>query len=135
MNAVEIARKIWADPELSLKEYNAEKLYAQALREEGFEVEEGVGGIPTAVFGKYGAGKPVIAGEEGICAGCGVATLSINYYDIGYVTGEMAYEILVNGADVSTMPIAYAPEVTKKYNAENAAALNVAIPEDYVAID
>ncbi|MBR3503055.1 MAG: ABC transporter substrate-binding protein [Clostridia bacterium] len=81
------------------------------------------------------AGIPVIAGEEGICAGCGVATLSISYYDIGYVTGEMAYEILVNGADVSTMPIAYAPEVTKKYNAENAAALNVAIPEDYVAID
>ncbi|MBQ8953470.1 MAG: ABC transporter substrate-binding protein [Clostridia bacterium] len=81
------------------------------------------------------AGIPVIAGEEGICAGCGVATLSINYYDIGYVTGEMAYEILVNGADVSAMPIAYAPEVTKKYNAENAAALNIEIPEGYEAIE
>ena len=80
------------------------------------------------------AGIPVVAGEEGICAGCGVATLSISYYDIGYVTGEMAYEILVNGADVAAMPIAYAPEVTKKYNAENAAALNVAIPEDYEVI-
>ncbi len=80
------------------------------------------------------AGIPVVAGEEGICAGCGVVTLSISYYDIGYVTGEMAYEILVNGADVAVMPIAYAPEVTKKYNAENAAALNVAIPEDYEVI-
>ncbi len=77
MNAVEIARKIWADPELSLKEYNAEKLYAQALREEGFVVEEGVGGIPTAVFGHYGSGRPMIAilGEydalSGVGHGCG----------------------------------------------------------------
>lgn len=29
------------------------------------------------------AGTPIIAGEEGICKGCGVATLSISYYDIG----------------------------------------------------
>ena len=36
------------------------------------------------------AGVPVIAGEEGICSGCGVATLSISYYDIGYTAGEMA---------------------------------------------
>ena len=48
---------------------------------------------------------PAVVGEEGICKGCGVATLTISYYDIGYATGEMAYEILVNGADVSTMPI------------------------------
>ena len=59
---------------------------------------------------------PVIAGEQGICAGCGVATLSISYYDIGYKAGEMAYEILAEGADVSAMEIATAPEVTKMYN-------------------
>ena len=81
------------------------------------------------------AGIPVIAGEEGICAGCGVATLTISYYDIGYKTGEMAYEILANGADVSAMPIEYAPQFTKKYNAANAKALGIAIPEDYVAIE
>ena len=81
------------------------------------------------------ANIPVIAGEEGICAGCGVATLTISYYDIGYKTGEMAYEILANGADVSTMPIEYAPQFTKKYNAANAKALGIAIPEDYVAIE
>ena len=74
---------------------------------------------------------PVIAGEEGICAGCGVATLSIRYYDLGYTTGEMAYEILVNGADVSAMEIRIAPRVTKEYNAELCAVLNIAIPEDY----
>ncbi len=81
------------------------------------------------------AGIPVVAGEEGICAGCGVATLSISYYDIGYAAGDMAYEILVNGADVSTMPIQYAPNFTKKYNAELCEALGITIPEDYVAIE
>lgn len=79
-------------------------------------------------------GVPVIAGEEGICSGCGVATLSISYYDLGCATGEMACEILVNGADVSTMAIEFAPNVTKKYNAELCQLLNVTIPEDYVAI-
>jgi putative ABC transport system substrate-binding protein len=81
------------------------------------------------------AGVPVVAGEEGICSGCGVATLSISYYDIGYKTGEMAYEILVNGADVSTMAVEYAPQVTKEYNAANCETLNITVPDDYVAIE
>ena len=46
----------------------------------------------------------------------------------------MAYEILVNGADITTMPIEFAPNVTKEYNAELAEILGVTIPEDYVAI-
>ena len=57
---------------------------------------------------------PVVAGEEGICSGCGVATLSISYYDLGYATGEMAAKILADGADVSAMPVEFAPNVTKK---------------------
>lgn len=77
---------------------------------------------------------PVIAGEEGICSGCGVATLTISYYDIGYATGLMAYEILENGADVSQMPIEYAPQFVKKYNAANIEALGLPVPEGYVAI-
>lgn len=81
------------------------------------------------------AGVPVIAGEEGICTGCGVATLSISYYDIGYKAGEMAYEILVNGADVSTMPVEFAPQVTKKYNAANCEALGITVPDGYEAIE
>ena len=81
------------------------------------------------------AAKPVIAGEEGICAGCGVATLSISYYDLGYATGEMAYEVLVNGADASTLPIGFAPNVTKEYNAELCALLGIEVPADYVAIE
>lgn len=77
---------------------------------------------------------PVVAGEEGICKGCGVATLSISYYDLGYQTGTMAYEILAEGADISTMAVEYAPNVTKKYNAANCEALGLTMPEGYEAI-
>ena len=80
------------------------------------------------------AGIPVIAGEEGICKGCGVATRSISYNDIGYKAGEMAYDILVNGADITTMDIEYAPQVTKEYNASIAEQLGVTIPDGYTAI-
>ncbi len=80
------------------------------------------------------AGVPIVAGEEGICAGCGVATLSINYYDLGVATGNMAVRILKDGEDISTMAIEYAPQFTKKYNVDLADALGVTIPEDYVAI-
>ncbi|MBQ7153317.1 MAG: ABC transporter substrate-binding protein [Clostridia bacterium] len=80
------------------------------------------------------AKTPIIAGEEGICKGCGVATLSINYYDLGYATGKMAAKILKGEAKISEMPIEYAPQVTKKYNKANCEALNVTIPEGYIEI-
>ena len=79
------------------------------------------------------AGVPVIAGEEGICAGCGVATLSISYYDLGYATGKMAIRVL-QGEDISTMPIEYAPQFTKEYNATICEDLGITVPEGYTAI-
>ena len=81
------------------------------------------------------AGIPVFTGEEGPCAGCGVATLTISYYDIGFKTGEMAADILLNGADISTMEIESAPQFVKKFNKTNAEKLGITIPEDYVAIE
>lgn len=80
------------------------------------------------------AGVPIIAGEEGICRGCGIATLSISYYDIGYTTGQMAAKILRGEADISTMPIEYYPNPVKKYNPTLCEALSITVPEDYVAI-
>ena len=80
------------------------------------------------------AKKPVFAGEEGICAGCGVATLSISYYDLGYTTGEMAVKILKGEADISTMPIEYT-DVTKKYNKAVCDDLGLTAPEGYEAIE
>ena len=77
---------------------------------------------------------PVIAGEEGICEGCGVATLSISYYDLGVATGKMALKVLVDGEDISKMPIEYAPQFTKEYNPEICKELGIEVPDDYVAI-
>lgn len=81
------------------------------------------------------AGVPIIAGEEGICKGCGVGTLSISYYSIGQKAGEMAAEILLNGANPAEMEIQYAADLTKKYVADRATALGITVPENYEAID
>ena len=78
---------------------------------------------------------PIIAGEEGICSGCGVATLSISYYDLGVATGDMAVRILTGEEDISQMPIEYAPQFTKKYNPTICEALGIQVPEDYEAIE
>lgn len=80
------------------------------------------------------AGVPVITGEEGICGGCGIATLSISYYDLGVKTGEMAAQILKGEADVATMAIAYADTVTPKYNAAICEALGITPVAGYEAI-
>lgn len=79
------------------------------------------------------AGVPVIAGEEGICSGCGVATLSISYYDLGYTTGQMAVKILSESADISEMPVEYTT-TTKKYNAAICEALGITPLDGYEAI-
>ena len=81
------------------------------------------------------AGVPVIAGEEGICAGCGVATLSISYYDLGVKTGKMAAQILTGEADIAEMEISYADTFTKKYNAALCEELGLTVPEGYIAIE
>ena len=80
------------------------------------------------------AGVPIIAGEEGICKGCGVATLSISYYDLGVATGKMAVKIMTGESNVSEMPIEYAPQFTKKYNPAACEALGITVPEGYEAI-
>ena len=78
---------------------------------------------------------PVIAGEEGIAKGCGVATLSISYYDLGVATGKMAAKILTGEADISKMPIEYAPNFTKKCVKSRCDALGITIPEGYEVIE
>ena len=80
------------------------------------------------------AGVPIIAGEEGICGGCGVATLSISYYDLGVATGKMAAKVLTGEADIASMPIEYAPQFTKKYNETICTDLGLTVPEGYEAI-
>ena len=81
------------------------------------------------------AGVPIINGEVNPCKVCGVATLSIDYYELGRTTGEMAVKVLTGEADISTMPVAYYPDPVKMYNPTLAKALNVEIPEGYTAIE
>ncbi len=78
---------------------------------------------------------PVIAGEQGICSGCGVATLAIDYYDLGVATGKMAVKILKDGADIKTMPIEYAAEFSKWYNKNTCEVLGITPLEGYTAIE
>ena len=80
------------------------------------------------------AGVPVIAGEEGICKGCGVATLSISYYDLGVTTGKMAAKILTGEADISEMPIEFT-DATPKYNAAMCETLGITPLDGYTAIE
>lgn len=81
------------------------------------------------------AGVPIVAGEEGLCIGCGgIATLSIDYYDLGRTTGAMAVKILKGEADISEMAIEYFPDPVKKFNPAAAELLGIEVPEDYVAI-
>ena len=80
------------------------------------------------------AKTPVVAGEQGICVGCGIATLSISYYDLGYKTGEMAAQILKGEADISQLPIEYA-NASKLYNADMCQELGITVPEGYTALE
>ncbi len=77
------------------------------------------------------AKTPVIAGEVGICRGCGVATLSISYYNLGVTTGEMAVKILTGEADISTMPIEYDNNPVRMYNPTVCEELGIPAPEGY----
>lgn len=78
---------------------------------------------------------PVIAGDEGTCSGCGVATLCISYYDLGVTTGNMAAKILKGEEKISEMKIEYAGTPTYKYNKEICEDLGLTPPSDvYVPI-
>ena len=77
---------------------------------------------------------PVFAGEENICKGCGVVTLSISYEDIGRKAGELAYDILVNGKKAGDLPVTFAKDLEKKVVKSRADALKITVPEGYKEI-
>lgn len=77
---------------------------------------------------------PIICGEENLCKGCGVATLSISYYDLGYQTGLMAYKVLVEGQDIKTLQVEYAPETKHEFNPVLAEVYGLTFGSDYEAL-
>ncbi|MBR0343456.1 MAG: ABC transporter substrate-binding protein [Oscillospiraceae bacterium] len=78
---------------------------------------------------------PIICGEENLCKGCGVATLSISYYDLGYQTGLMAYKVLVEGQDIKTLQVEYAPETKHEFNQVLAEVYGLTFGSDYEALN
>lgn len=78
---------------------------------------------------------PLVTGEANSCRVAGVATVSIDYYELGYITGQMAAKVLTGEADISQMPIAYASGATKLYNAELCQQLFIAVPDGYEALN
>ncbi len=78
------------------------------------------------------AGIPVIVGEQGMLEGGGLASITISYSDLGKTTGEMAAKI-IEGADVSTMPIGYAPNPQLMLNTDTVSELGITIPADIEA--
>ena len=74
-------------------------------------------------------GIPVICGEQGMVEAGGLCTYSIDYYELGYLAGEMAVKILKGEADPATMPIEYYPEEKCEFvgNDETAKVLGIDI--------
>lgn len=58
---VELSDKVWETPELNYQEYRSSAEHLSMLREQGFRIETGLAGMPTAVMGEAGEGGPVIA--------------------------------------------------------------------------
>lgn len=84
-------------------------------------------GMATVAMVANDNGIPVICGEAGMVDAGGLATYGIDYYQLGYMAGEQAIDILVNGADISQMPIGYlsADRCELKVNQETADALGI----------
>ena len=79
---------------------------------------------------------PIITGEKSTLVSCdGVASLSIDYYELGKTTGQMAIKILKGESDISTMPIEYFANPVKLYNKAKADKYGIAIPSDYVEVE
>ncbi|MCE5236373.1 MAG: ABC transporter substrate-binding protein [Clostridiaceae bacterium] len=88
--------------------------------------------IPTIGAVAEEAKIPLICGEANMVLGGGLATLGINYYNLGYQTGEMAVRVL-NGESTATMPVESLKEFDFTINGNVADAIGVTIPEDLKA--
>jgi len=73
---------------------------------------------------------PVICGESGMVESGGLATLGINYYDLGYKTGLMAVKVLEGEAEPATMPIESADEFDFAINGGVAEEIGLEIPAE-----
>ena len=96
-------------------------------------------GMATVSMGATDNKIPVICGEAGMVEAGGLATYGIDYYQLGYMAGEQAIDILTKGADVSKMPIGYLPaercELTVNKTTADALDVNVAGLKNAVIVE
>ena len=82
---------------------------------------------------------PCIVGEAGMVEAGGLATYGIDYYQLGYMAGEQAVEILTNGADIATMPIGYLPaercELTVNKTTAETLGIDISALENAVIVE
>lgn len=76
---------------------------------------------------------PIVCGETGMNDLCGVATYGVNYYNLGVKAGDMAADILLDGADVSTLPVQLDLEPALSVNTKVAEAIGFTIPDAVLA--
>lgn len=72
---------------------------------------------------------PIVCGETGMNDQCGVATYGVNYYSLGVKAGDMAADILLEGADPATTPVQMDPNPALSINEEVAAEIGFTIPD------
>lgn len=89
-------------------------------------------GMETVSMVATQAKIPVICGESGPVKAGGLATIALDYYDLGVMTSKQAVRILKDGEDISKMPIEYMPKETLKYSVNSAIAdaIGVTIPQE-----
>ena len=78
--------------------------------------------------------KPIFAGEEGICRDAnGALTLSINYYELGQMSAQQAFDVLMGNKDIRTMPIESIPNanIKRKYNKAVCEGYGITVPEGF----
>ena len=73
---------------------------------------------------------PVFTGEVGMLSGGGLATVSVDYYELGKQTGAMAAKILKGEAQPADMPIEMAQTTTTEINQEEVDLLGITVPDD-----
>ena len=88
--------------------------------------------MPTVAAAAVPAGIPVICGEAGMTEAGGLATYALDYYNLGKMTAQQAVKILVDGEDITKMPIGYASGDELKYAVNKAIAdqLQIEIPAE-----
>jgi len=89
--------------------------------------------MPTVAKVALDHNVPIIPAVEAMCAEGGLASIAINYYNLGEQTADMALRIIEDGADVATMPVEFTENPELVINQEYAEMIDYTFPEEVLA--